>query len=131
MCLITKQSTWLVAKKDIKCYKMLEVKRFLFIKSYMTTYRGMKVPKKVISGEKDLIAKGKAVFAPHFLSFGVVDYEISEGAIHAFSDLDAALIWRIEGCQLFECIIPAGTKYAVGRVTGFICAEKIRFVKKV
>lgn len=129
MCLITKQSTWLVAKKDIKCYKMLEVKRFLFIKSYITPYRGMEVPKEVILGKKDLIAEGTAVFAPYY--DGDINYEINEGAIHAFSDFETALNYSISGCQIFECIIPAGTKYAVSRGTGFICAEKIRFVKNV
>lgn len=134
MCLYSKQD-WCVANSDIKCYKTLELKKkFLGIKKYYTPYRGMEVSRKIISGKKDLIAEGEPFLSSVMRGNNDIFHVVEGGVIHAYVGYKDAYpdkyfhpLVRIE---IFECIIPTGTKFMVG-IDGDICAEKIRFVKKI
>lgn len=131
MCLYSKQQKWFVANSDIKCYKVLEFeKKFLGIKKYKTPYRGMKVSRKIISGKKDLIAEGKPVLDSIMLGNNMVSV-VEGGAIHAYVNYKQAHLHSLFSTEIFECVIPTGTKFMVGLDSdGDICAEKIRFIKK-
>ena len=133
MCLYSKQQDWFVANSDIKCYKVLELKKkFLGIKKYHTPYRVMEVSRKIISGKKDLIAEGEPVLRSVMLGNDIA-YIVEGGAIHAYVGNREAYLnvyfHPLVRLEIFECIIPTGTKFMVG-IDGDICAEKIRFVKK-
>lgn len=132
MCLTTKQSNWLIADKDIECYKMLEkCHDYLCGTYYRTPYRERIVRDEIINGKQDFVAKGVPHFSPMYMVCGHDYYRIEEGAIHAYQELskarsEAAGLW----CMVFKCVIPKGTKYAVG-LCGDICAEKMKFVQKI
>jgi hypothetical protein len=133
MCLTTVQTRWLRAKEDIVCYKLLDRDRFYnpiyaaYVKGiteYRTPFRGIPIKDKVIEGKKCFRAKGCAAFGS-----GV----ITEGAIHACATEEKAWDYYKYGSMgnsIFKCIIPKGTRYAVG-IDGDICAKKIKFIEKI
>ena len=124
MCLVTKQTNWLVAKKDIKCYKLLDYDR---LGRYVTPYTDLVVTEDIIRGERPFIAdKSYSIFQPVTSKY----YKVEDGAIHCYRGWFNARVHAIGAYVLFKCIIPKGTGYAIGE-EGDICAEKIKFVKKI
>ena len=127
MCLETKQNTWLRAETDIKCYKKVFYK--YSTNEYYTPFQSVRIPKKVINGKRCFRAMGFAKFVKTIQRETL--YSVQGGAIHAYSSEERG---RAEvyfyNDALFECIIPKGTKYAVGNDND-ICAKKIKFIKRI
>lgn len=125
MCLVTEQSRWRVALKNIKCFKTVN----RIGSYYYTPFQGEYIPTKVIDGKRCFRAKEKTNFEKSVSKLGgIVSYSIRAGAIHAYQS------WHnvptgLGNC-LYECVIPMGTRYAVGKY-GDICAKRIKFVKLV
>lgn len=131
MCLTTKQSNWLIAEQDIECYKMLEKWYDTWGNPYYRTpYREWLVRGDIINGKEDFVANGVPHFSPMYIGSGHYYYQIEEGAIHAYQELSKARSEAGLWCMVFKCVIPKGTKYAVG-LYGDICAEKMKFVQKI
>ena len=136
MCLITKQKWWRWATKDIHCFKVLRVSYpfgKLDKREVCTPYMDVTVPEKVLTGEDTCRSWGVAGFNyGHYKEEKV--WIIEGGALHAFTNERAAVAAIsksfISGAIVFECIIPKGTRYAVG-LENEICAKKLRFVKKI
>jgi hypothetical protein len=132
MCLITDQKKWLKAEEDIVCYKLLQKGNYDLCGRkcfFRTPYRWYYLSDSIISGKCCLRAFS---ILPDFHSSPWKSFrEINRGAIHAFIDKDAAKAHMSYYCNtLFECIIPKGTKYAIGTDSD-ICAKKIKFVKPI
>lgn len=137
MCLTTVQTRWLRAKEDIVCYKLLDRDKFynpiyaLYVKGiteYQTPFRGTPINNEVLEGKKYFRAKGWSTFEP-----GLGGYHITEGAIHACATEEKAWDYYKYGSMgnsIFKCIIPKGTRYAVG-IDDDICAKKIKFIKRI
>lgn len=141
MCLHTKQKWWRWATKDIKCYKVMKRSVSGGGTVYYTPYQDTEVHKSVIEGKCYFRATGVSEFRTirDFYYFdgnrfvlAEYGYEIDDGAIHAFQEEKKG--WGIirygTGNVLFECIIPKGTRYAIG-LDGDICAKKIKFIKEL
>ena len=132
MCLITKQKKWLKAEEDIVCYKLLQKGDYHIWGTkclFRTPYRKYYLSDSIISGKCCLRAFS---ILPDFHRSGWKSFkEINGGAIHAYIDKEAAKAHMPNFCNaLFECIIPKGTKYAIGTDSD-ICAKKIKFVKPI
>ena len=129
MCLTTKQTRWRIAKEDIICYKLLNGERVSLSEiEYTTPFTFTPVPKNVIEGKKCLRAKGWSQWEEVYDCF-----QITNGAIHACASEHEA--WNYYkygtmGTHIFKCIIPKGTRYAVGLFDD-ICAKKIKFIKRI
>ena len=118
MCLTTiKKNPYKYAKEDILCYKV--VSKFTtafdtdgrkYTDGYVTPYQKVLIPQDVIDGKVPFKAQGKC----QSRSSGIEKY-IYEGYIHVFKSYQDALV---DGCraehEIFQCIIPKGTRYAEG-----------------
>lgn len=125
MCLVTKQSNWLIAEKDIKCYKMLDTN---MEGDFVTPYERTLVDDSIIRGERLFIAE-KTDYETFFPNYDGT-YAIDDGAIHCYRNWLHGFI-NASGCyHLFKCVIPKGTCYAIGE-DGEICAQAIKFVKQI
>ena len=133
MCLITKQKKWLKAEEDIVCYKLLQKGNYDIcgkIKClFRTPYRKYYLSDSIISGKCCL--RAFSILPDFHRSDWETFREINRGAIHAYIDEETAKEHMPGFCNtLFECIIPKGTKYAIG-INDDICAKKIKFVKPI
>jgi hypothetical protein len=140
MCLVSFRETPYIAKKDIVCYKVMDLRR----DEYYTPVQGFPVDKEIIEGKKNLVAEGcediisrirKKNFIPinKYFPF-IIEYAIGGGFIHAFLDKECALDpfkGNILGNSCFKCVIPKGTKYFVGEGSKDICTKEIKFVEKI
>ena len=134
MCLTTTQTDWLIAKKDIKCYKILERchNSYNGRTYYKTPYTNVEVSDSILKGEEMFKAEGTPAFRDHYYGCGIYLHQIDKGAIHAYKTMNRANDYASYNCfrVVFKCVIPKGTKYAVGMYDD-ICAEQIKFVKKL
>lgn len=132
MCLITKQKKWLKAEEDIVCYKLLQKGDYhIWGTKYIfrTPYRKYYLSDSIISGK--CCFRAFSILPDFHHSDWETFREINSGAIHAYIDKEAAKVHMPGFCDtLFECIIPKGTKYAIG-INNDICAKKIKFVKPI
>ena len=151
MCLFTNQQMAKVAKKDIVCYKVVK-RRCDGI--YETPFRHTPLGK-TLDGKQEY---GLIVYNNWSRSgFGTISrdniyedkpkfsYVVEDGAIHSYKKLSGAKrlvkFFTRRGFEdeyhIFECIIPAGSDYYVGKEnadgTGFICYASgcIKFVERI
>lgn len=127
MCLTTTKYCFRYAKQDIVCYKVLFYSSNYDV--YRTPYKMAAIPNNVLSGEQTFKAEGRGITR----CLGNNEKEIYGGYIHVFKTLEDAKYFCDNSDDIFECIIPQGTRYAKGT---FDCrnayaAKEIRFVKKV
>ena len=119
MCLTVLDKNHHIAESDITCYKLFKIKNG----NLVTKYQEFEV-----DPTKELVAKGK---------LDIVkcneEWEINEGVIHSFSTILGALLYSERNTVLYECIIPKGTKYYIGKfsVSGSYGSEKLTLVKKI
>ena len=126
MCLVTKQSDWLIAEKDIKCYKMLDTNMG---GDFVTPYERTLVDDSIIRGERLFTARKASLYETFFPRYNGT-YDIDEGAIHCYRNWLRGFINALGSYHLFKCVIPKGTRYAIGE-DGEICAQAIKFVKQI
>ena len=112
----------LIADRDIICYK--KVKQ-VGKNAYITPCTNAPIPIECIQNkvpfEAQILSKFKFIWR-HVFGFGRF---VEDGFIHTYQEDNG---WRI--CEVFECIIPKGTKYFVG-VQGDYASEKIIFLKQM
>ena len=136
MCLYSKTNKSLVAAEDITCYKLLWKLRNSQSQNHYTAYVDSYVNENIIKGDEDLVASG----IEHILHFKIRDcYEITNGFIHTFKSkedaIDLAKGYYCESIEnvdyeVYECIIPKGTRYYESVNDYDFCSKKIRFVKQ-
>lgn len=126
MCLVTKQSNWLIAEKDIKCYKMLDTN---IGGDFVTPYERTWVDDSIIRGERLFTAEKTSHYETFFPSYDGTCV-IDDGAIHCYRNWLHGFTNAFGSFHLFKCIIPKGTRYAIGE-GGDICAQAIKFVKQI
>lgn len=119
MCLYIGNKEGHIAKKDIKCYKVLKKCG----EDYITPSRGWK-----IKFEVELVPDKKE---PQISSYGY-KYVIEGGAIHAFLDTNRNEYNRYYGSEveIFEAIIPQGTRFWLQDDLKQIASQKIIITKK-
>lgn len=118
MCLRTKSKKPKIAKKDIICYKVLEV-------------RDGKYYSPVMLFRYDLDVLYKSCGEPH-VTYNGSRYEVDRGMFHAYTSKNTAynsllLVWR--GRCVFPAIIPKGSKYYIG-ICNEICSDEIIICSK-
>lgn len=118
MCLYIGNKEGHIAKKDIKCYKFLRKRR----EDYITPSRDWK-----IKFDVELVPDQKE---PQISSYGY-KYVIEGGAIHAFLDTNGNEYGRYGSkVEIFEAIIPQGTRFWLQDDLKQIAAQKIIITKK-
>lgn len=131
MCLHVKEKEALIAEKDIICYKVLVEEDN---GKYITPFQSTPVSKKALSGEVSFKAHGRVMFTPVYWNSEVSERgyvkKMDEGCIHTFAKMDAAKIFaeRHKRRKIFECIIPAGTKYYEGYFDGW--SNRVSYASK-
>lgn len=112
----------LVAKEDIICYKKL----LQIGKNYETPCTYTQIPIECIRDKvpfkAEILSKFKFIWK-HVLGFS---NSVEDGFIHAFQRDNG---FR-GGYTTFECIIPKGTEYFIGR-GGHIASKEIIFLEKL
>lgn len=123
MCLYTTQKEPKIAKKDITCYKILEIcnpeweaesghKR----KSKKTALRSVYYPNFKWSIDKRY--RSRLVIEPRHLTN---NYSVTK-AFHSYETLESAKSYyetmSLNSCAIVRCIIPKGAKYYEGMQTG-------------
>lgn len=131
MCLHVKEKEALVAEKDIICYKVLEE----YNGNFITPYQGTPVSKKALSGKVSFKARGRVMFKAAIWKTEVAERgyvnTMDKGCIHTFAKMDVAKFYaeRNKQCKrVFECIIPAGTKYYEGYFDGW--SDRVSYASK-
>lgn len=119
MCLKISNKEGHIAKKDIKCYKLLRK----CWKNYITPSRNWK-----IKFEVELVPDEKE---PKIGSYGY-KYVLEGGAIYAFLDTNGNGYDRYYGSEveIFEAIIPQGTRFWLQDDLKQIASQKIIITKK-
>ena len=142
MCLKVVSNVPLKAEKDIVCYKILMdhknedetgyLKNNPTMSSYTSPFYNYHISKQVLSG-KALMRPKESWPVSKEIRDGYEDgwtlakgykYSINEGAIHVMALLEEAKdyadwisIYFDKTCQIFKCVIPAGTQYYFGQDT--------------
>lgn len=117
MCLYLNEVKPKVAETDIICYKTLVDKKG--DGRFESPYFGKKVNSAILSGKLSYNAKGRI---EPVVNIGYNDlgklYRIGRGLVHTWQDFNAAWYHAVKFSAfnevVFECIIPAGTKYYEG-----------------
>lgn len=118
MCLYIGNKEGHIAKKDIKCYKLLRKRG----EDYITPSRDWK-----IKFDVELVPDQKE---PKISSYGY-KYVLEGGAIHAFLDTNGNEYDRYGSkVEIFEAIIPQGTRFWLQDDLKQIAAQKIIITKK-
>lgn len=145
MCL--KLSSWVFSpkkkRKDIICYKVIEVKNYVtgLSSAFRTPCTHSSIPFAVINGTEDYVA----IKSFYNVMFPITINDFNEkyvagGFIHVFKHLKSAETFvensdEPKNMKIYECIIPAGTEYYQGidQLLGrkAYAAEKIKFIKRV
>lgn len=130
MCLISKQFIPKIAKKDIKCFKVLKVisnARGIEIRTPITK---KKIPlNKIMNTEKELQYTLHSKIFPIFgrkCSYLPGYYEIGKGYIHTY---DVEIFVNNSTEIICECIIPKGTLYFTSSTNSVLASKKIKFLK--
>jgi hypothetical protein len=142
MCLYSKEFKPKVAEKDIICFKTLVGRRG--DGRFESPYMGKKVNSAILSGKLSYNAKGRI---QPIVNIGYNDlgklYRIGNGLVHTWQDFKTAWQHAVKFSSMFkevifECVIPAGTKYYEGYFdaqdgNGEKCygSKKIKFIKQV
>ena len=126
MCLLARQIDEIVDKEDVVCYKIVYYDEDRGV--YVAPHMGTTIKKECIDGSEPYNALG----TPDVFQWGVCIYKIESGFIHTYAKKENAvkaltfLRKREEGryanhgyYELYECIIPAGTKYYAGYYEDF------------
>lgn len=145
MCLITTQKKPLKATKDIVCYKILKLRpaglinksKVVFIQDSNEILFLEGVTKYTLHApyQDTRYVPGK-VYRSAFRDreiFSMLDKKRINKGFHAYTDTLRTVKRRKPG-QIFECVIPKGTRYFLGSNNGEsagICAESIIVVKPV
>lgn len=142
MCLKVVSNVPLKAEKDIVCYKILVdhkdedetdyLKKNPTMSSYASPFFNYHISKQVLSGKalmrpKESWPVSKEIRNEYDVGWTLLKgykYSINEGAIHVMALLEEAkdyadwisLYFR-KTCQIFKCVIPAGTQYYIGEDT--------------
>ena len=120
------------AKRPITCYKVLSRNVVDGVETYETPYEKMAVTESVISGKKNLVARGKET---HLTSQYSPDVMVTKGYIHCYADKYAAIVASCGTNRVvFKCEIPSGVDYVKegdGWCHHEICAREIKFLEKV
>lgn len=133
MCLYTTNKEPFIAKEDIICYKILVKTKIPFMyKTPIVRTKLIKIP----LFQKTFKAKGSSkVYGIKIHWSGV--WEVAEGYIHTYLTAEAAIsnvshvIDEGEGCRIFKCIIPKGTKYFKSTESDTLASEKIVICNKI
>jgi len=142
MCLITNNKKPLVAQEDIKCYKLL----LYYMGKYISPYIHIDYTKEVSTNG---FMRAKGVSKPTRAN-SKDNYHIHGGYVHCFMDNTNGLL---ELCsmtslqvryyddvrtyptnysyQIFECLIPKGTKYYANEIGGQIAGKTVKFESDV
>ena len=154
MCLLTNSEKLKVAKKPIKCYKLVVLDAVSVI--YLSLVQRSYIPDSVIQGEKNYIAVGSGTiskpefrFGPGYKNWLGKKYCLNAGYIHCMSNKEDALkfcryyIDEDADIHLFEVEVPENIEYARG-VNGYsltnnhplnglnvIAAKEIKFIKEI
>lgn len=136
MCLYSKENKLKVADQDIVCYKLLDKMEGV---GYKSPIMGFPIPQGVINGKLPYIAmnnKPKEIKSDYTSSVGNL-FQYGPGLIHTLKHQPKKIIGYDKSShlqeELFECIIPKGTKYVEGADTSMCesyASEKIIFKRK-
>ena len=134
MCFHSQTKRFKIAKKDIKCYKMLIIPKNYFIgvnECLLTPVANKDVSKDIWTGKSPFVACGKLKAEKNLGKTG--GYIITKGVIHTFKYMDDAAKYVGKDSVLFECVIPKGEKYIEGSDGWFFgyISKSIKFVKKI
>lgn len=119
MCLTVLDKNHHIAESDITCYKLFKIKSGKLV----TKYQEFEV-----DPTKELVARGR---------LDIVkcneEWEINGGVIHSFSTILGALLYSERSTVLYECVIPKGTKYYIGKfsASGSYGSEKLTLIRKI
>lgn len=119
MCLTVLDKNHHIAESDITCYKLFRIKN----EKLVTKYQEFEV-----DPTKELVARGR---------LDIVkcneEWEINGGVIHSFSAILGALLYSERSTVLYECVIPKGTKYYIGKfsASGSYGSEKLTLIRKI
>ena len=114
MCLNTTKNCFRYAKNDIECYKVLVEGSY----HYETPFAREIVRSLHLNGKEPFAAKGRA-YTRLFNNSRSIDI----GYIHTFTNLENAIkdcycwygIYLPNDIHIFKCVIPKGTRYAIGQ----------------
>lgn len=119
MCLTVLDKNHHIAENDITCYKLFKIKGGKLV----TKYQEFEV-----DPTKELVARGRLDIVKCNK-----EWEINGGVIHSFSIILGALLYSERSTVLYECVIPKGTKYYIGKfsASGSYGSEKLTLVRKI
>ena len=119
MCLTVLDKNHHIAESDIICYKLFKIKSGKLV----TKYQEFEV-----DPTKKLVARGR---------FDIVkcneEWEINGGVIHSFSTILGALLYSERSTVLYECVIPKGTRYYIGKfsASGSYGSKELTLMRKI
>lgn len=141
MCLIVnKGQRYRIAKKDIPCYKVVSKLEYRIGYSddtfyvYCSPYQTRKISNDEVEGKIPYSANGEFNSGVQMLG---EHRGIGMGAIHTYVNpyyLATPTGSEIKTLEVFECIIPKGTKYYIGKDQSgrdSYASEKIVFKEKI
>lgn len=136
MCLYSEENKLKVADQDIVCYKLVD--KMVGVEYYTSPIRDFYIPQGVINGKLPYIAEQSSKDNKHDYTCSVGNlFQFGPGLIHTFKHQPKKIIGYDESSpwkeELFECIIPKGTKYVEGVDTSMCegyASEKIFFKRK-
>ena len=127
MCLLTNSEKLKVAKKPIKCYKIVMYDGATYFSVIQRNY----IPDSVIQGMENYIAFGSGIISkpellydPSYKNWLGKTYCLNAGYIHCMSNKEDALKWcryykdKKINIHLFEVEVPENIEYARG-VNGY------------
>lgn len=126
MCLTAYcENAFLTAQKDIVCYKVLCFKDGKWVSPYMNFDYTEYVNNLGLVFED----KAEPEINWELKIYGMLNF--NKGFVHFFTDPFYAKILLVdEDRRMFECIIPKGTGYSIGKYDD-ICAKKFKFVRMI
>lgn len=126
MCLTAyHKNTFLTADRDIVCYKVLCFKDGRWVSPYV----GFDYTEYVNNLGLVFEDKVEPNINWELKIYGILNF--NEGFVHFYTDPFIAKCSLVEkNYGLFECIIPVGTEYSLGKYDD-ICAKKFKFVRKM
>lgn len=117
MCLYSKTNIPMIAKKDIKVYKIL----YKINKKFLTPYKFFRMEEGY-----HYIQTGKKFKV--FLNWGMYLYRIEKG-LHAYTTLKEARRNLFEYSVIVEMIVPKGSEYFIDKINKEICSDNLIWYK--
>ena len=119
MCLLANEFEK-IAEKDIVCYKELKYDQVLGI--FVTPFQQRWIGRRVLNGRRLYKARGKEEVKYDCY------FQVGGGFVHSYAKLYSCFGSRH---VVWECVIPAGTRYWVSDDGTEYASKSLRFVRKM